>query len=108
MLKANRGCSGGLCYRDGRMRYLVTWSAPYLDQGNTSGSIGVYGIEGRYGSTLVTMLPSMTQDIYSKPGAPAAAVYLHHSVVGLHRRGHGALLGEAIWTSSRVSIPTSG
>ena len=41
--------AGGLCYKDGRMRYLVTWTAPYIDQGMTLGeSIGVYGVEGRY------------------------------------------------------------
>lgn len=40
--------AGALCYRDGRMRYLLTWSAPYLHQGSDGESIGVYGIEGRY------------------------------------------------------------
>ena len=40
--------AGSLCYRDGRMRYLLTWSAPYLHQGSEVGeSIGVFGIEGR-------------------------------------------------------------
>lgn len=40
--------AGALCYRDGRMRYLLTWSAPYLHQGSSAGeSIGVFGIEGR-------------------------------------------------------------
>ena len=39
--------AGGLCYRDGRMRYLLTWSAPYLHQGERGESIGIYGIEGR-------------------------------------------------------------
>ncbi|KIJ32191.1 hypothetical protein M422DRAFT_52980 [Sphaerobolus stellatus SS14] len=39
--------AGALCYRDGRMRYLLTWSAPYLHQGSGGESIGVYGIEGR-------------------------------------------------------------
>ncbi|KAI0746905.1 PLP-dependent transferase [Daedaleopsis nitida] len=77
--------AGGLCYKDGRMRQLVTWSAPYLNQGSKAESIGIYGIEG------------------SKPGAPAAAIYLHHHVVGLHKEGHGALLGEVVWTSSRLS-----
>ena len=38
--------AGGLCYRDGRMRFLLTWSAPYLAEG-TGESIGIYGIEGR-------------------------------------------------------------
>jgi glutamate/tyrosine decarboxylase-like PLP-dependent enzyme len=38
--------AGGLCYRDGRMRLLVTWTSPYLSQGSVT-SIGIYGIEGR-------------------------------------------------------------
>jgi glutamate/tyrosine decarboxylase-like PLP-dependent enzyme len=39
--------AGALCYRDGRMRFLVTWTAPYLHDGSDGESIGVYGIEGR-------------------------------------------------------------
>ncbi|KAI0031006.1 pyridoxal phosphate-dependent transferase [Vararia minispora EC-137] len=77
--------AGGLCYKDGRMRYLLTWTAPYLSSGATSQSIGIYGIEG------------------SKPGAPAVSTFLHNSVVGLDKKGHGALLGEVVWTSSRLS-----
>ncbi|KAJ7175810.1 PLP-dependent transferase [Mycena filopes] len=77
--------AGGLCMRDARMRYLVTWSAPYLAQGSEGESIGVYGVEG------------------SKPGAPAVATYLHHHVVGLHKEGHGALLGEVSWSCRRIS-----
>ncbi len=37
--------AGGLCYRDGRMRFLVTWTSPYVSSGNQE-SIGVYGAEG--------------------------------------------------------------
>ncbi|TFK37682.1 PLP-dependent transferase, partial [Crucibulum laeve] len=77
--------AGGLCYRDGRMRYLLTWTAPYINQGSNGESIGVYGVEG------------------SKPGAAAAAVYLHHRVIGLHKEGHGSLLGEVCWTSCRLA-----
>ncbi|KAH9884501.1 PLP-dependent transferase [Cubamyces lactineus] len=78
--------AGALCYRDERMRLLLTWSAPYIDGGaQGDGSIGIYGIEG------------------SKPGAPAVACYLHHSVLGLHREGHGALLGEASFTCRRFA-----
>ena len=40
--------AGGLCYKDGRLRYLVTWTAPYIDQGDLGESIGTYGVEGRY------------------------------------------------------------
>lgn len=39
--------AGGLCYRDGRARYLVTWTSPYLSRGETTGSIGIFGVEGR-------------------------------------------------------------
>lgn len=38
---------GSLVYRDGRMRYLVTWTAPVLSQGSETG-MGIYGVEGRY------------------------------------------------------------
>ncbi|KAJ7472680.1 hypothetical protein FB451DRAFT_300998 [Mycena latifolia] len=64
--------AGGICYRDGRTRFLLTWSAPYIQQGENGESIGIYGIEG------------------SKPGATAVASYLHHTVLGLHQSGHGA------------------
>ncbi|KAF8962310.1 PLP-dependent transferase [Flammula alnicola] len=77
--------AGALCYRDSRMRYMVTWSSPYLNQGQNGESIGIYGVEG------------------SKPGAAAAAVYLHHRIVGLHQEGHGSLLGEACLSCARIS-----
>lgn len=39
---------GGLCYRDERMRFLVTWTSPYLDgQQNGVESIGTFGVAGR-------------------------------------------------------------
>ncbi|KAI0267000.1 PLP-dependent transferase [Gloeopeniophorella convolvens] len=74
--------AGGLCYRDGRMRFLLTWSAPYLH--DAFESIGSYGVEG------------------SKAGAPAMATHLHHQVIGLHKEGHGALLGQASFTCRRM------
>ncbi|EMD41726.1 hypothetical protein CERSUDRAFT_102127 [Gelatoporia subvermispora B] len=77
--------AGGLCYRDGRMRYLLTWTAPYIRQADDGESIGIYGVEG------------------SKPGAPAVGTYLHHRVVGLHKEGHGGLLGEVSFTCRRIS-----
>lgn len=46
----------------------------------------------------------LTTMITSKPGAPAAAVFLHHEVIGLDEKGHGMLLGEVCFTSSRVRI----
>lgn len=39
--------AGSLLYRDGRMRYLVTWTSPYLSMGDNEYSIGIYGVEGR-------------------------------------------------------------
>jgi glutamate/tyrosine decarboxylase-like PLP-dependent enzyme len=38
--------AGGLCYQDGRMRFLVTWTSPYLSRGAVT-SMGIYGVEGR-------------------------------------------------------------
>jgi len=42
--------AGGLCYQDGRMRYLVTWTSPIVyhdgSEANALESIGVYGVEG--------------------------------------------------------------
>ncbi|KAH9946461.1 pyridoxal-dependent decarboxylase domain protein [Amylocystis lapponica] len=86
--------AGGLCYRDERMRFLVTWTSPYLDgqQGGVE-SMGVYGVEG------------------SKPGAAAVATFLAHDVMGLNWNrkleddgptGYQILLGEAVWTASRM------
>jgi glutamate/tyrosine decarboxylase-like PLP-dependent enzyme len=39
--------AGGLLYRDGRMRYLVTWTSPVVFR-NDEESMGVYGVEGRF------------------------------------------------------------
>ncbi|KAF8198646.1 group II decarboxylase [Pholiota molesta] len=77
--------AGGLCYMDGRLRHMVTSTAPYLNQGKDGESIGTCGVEG------------------SKPGASAASVYLHHKVVGLHKEGHGRLLSEVCFNCARIS-----
>ena len=50
--------AGGLCYRDGRMRFLVTWTSPVVFRGEQE-SMGVYGVEG------------------SKPGAAAGKLLLN-------------------------------
>ncbi|KAA8646784.1 hypothetical protein EYZ11_011412 [Aspergillus tanneri] len=76
--------AGSLCYRDGRMRFLVTWTSPYLTQGSME-NIGVYGVEG------------------SKPGAAAMSAWLSNQTIGLDPRGYGMLLGEAAFTSARLS-----
>jgi glutamate/tyrosine decarboxylase-like PLP-dependent enzyme len=47
--------AGALCYRDERMRFLVTWSSPYIS-GAGLGDIGIYGIEGRYVLNIAPIL----------------------------------------------------
>ncbi|KAL8393901.1 hypothetical protein RB595_003599 [Gaeumannomyces hyphopodioides] len=77
--------AGGLCYRDGRMRYLVTWTSPIVfHEGDAAESMGVYGVEG------------------SKPGAAVAAVWLTHKSLGLDKEGYGRLLGEAVFSCARL------
>ncbi|KAI9155623.1 L-tyrosine decarboxylase [Paramyrothecium foliicola] len=76
--------AGGLCYRDGRMRFLVTWTSPYLSRGSVT-SIGIYGVEG------------------SKPGASAMSAWLSNKTIGLTQQGYGTLLAEVTWTCTRLS-----
>ncbi|KAG9111910.1 hypothetical protein FRC07_008010 [Ceratobasidium sp. 392] len=70
--------AGGLCYRDGRMRYQLTWFNP---SGHGSSdpdmNLSVFGMEG------------------SKPGAAAAAAWISHLMLGLDRDGYGLLLAQA-------------
>ena len=78
--------AGGLCYRDGRMRYHVTWSCPYLSRGVvTDTSIGIFGVEG------------------SKPGASAMSTWFSNACIGLGPDGYGKLLSEVTFTCSRMS-----
>ncbi|PSS37347.1 hypothetical protein PHLCEN_2v824 [Hermanssonia centrifuga] len=73
--------AGALCYRDERARFLVTWTSPYIDfQAEGVQTMGTYGVEG------------------SKPGAAPVAAWLSHEVIGLHKGGYGALLGESLFT----------
>ncbi|KAF8473804.1 pyridoxal phosphate-dependent transferase [Kalaharituber pfeilii] len=77
--------AGGLCYRDNRMRYLVTWTSPIVfHAGDEDGSIGVYGVEG------------------SKPGAAPVGVWLSHQVIPLNYTGYGTLLGEATFSCTKL------
>ncbi|CZS94233.1 uncharacterized protein RAG0_04293 [Rhynchosporium agropyri] len=76
--------AGGLCYRDERMRYLVTWTSPYLSRGAVT-SMGIYGVEG------------------SKPGAAAMSTWLSNKCIGMGPNGYGALLGEVTFTCSRFA-----
>ncbi|KAK0716870.1 pyridoxal phosphate-dependent transferase [Lasiosphaeria miniovina] len=76
--------AGALAYRDGRIKSLVIWTAPYLSQGAET-SMGINGVEG------------------SKPGASAVSTWLSHQCIGLDQKGYGARLSEACFTSSRFS-----
>ncbi|KAE8356184.1 pyridoxal phosphate-dependent transferase [Aspergillus coremiiformis] len=77
--------AGGLCYRDERMKYLVTWKSPIMfHDGDAMHSVGVYGVEG------------------SKPGAASAATWLTHRTLGLESKGYGRLLGEAVFTCKKL------
>ena len=38
----------------------------------------------------------------SKPGAAAAGVYLAHKVIRPDRKGYGKILGQCLWTSTRL------
>ncbi|KAJ3507603.1 hypothetical protein NLJ89_g6212 [Agrocybe chaxingu] len=75
--------AGSLCYRDERLRFMVTVTAAYINTTADVDSIGTYGVEG------------------SKPGAAATSVWLAHHVIGLHHR-ICALLGEAMYTSAKL------
>lgn len=76
--------AGALCYRNGAMRGLVSFTAPVVYHGGADPTVGVYGIEG------------------SKPGAAATGVYLSHRVIRPNVRGYGTLLGNCMWNSKRL------
>ncbi|GAQ46230.1 group II decarboxylase [Aspergillus niger] len=77
--------AGGLCYRDERTRYLITWTSPIIHHnGDENDSMGIYGVEG------------------SKPGAAPVAVWLSHETIGLNRAGYGLLLGKALFASVKL------
>lgn len=78
--------AGGFCYRDGRMRHLITWTSPVISRGETTAtSIGVFGIEG------------------SKPGASVMATWFSNICIGMGPDGYGQLLSEVTFTCSRFS-----
>ncbi|KAF9265153.1 PLP-dependent transferase [Marasmius fiardii PR-910] len=75
--------AGAICYRDGRFRYLTTWTSPYIS--TTSGddiSMGIYGVEG------------------SKPGAAPVGVWMSLEV--LKMQGYSDLLGVAMLTGTKM------
>ncbi|KAJ7039950.1 hypothetical protein C8F04DRAFT_1178305 [Mycena alexandri] len=75
--------AGGLCYRDEHLRFLVTWSSPYLDtdKGGIE-AMGVYSVEEVNPARL--------------------------RVIGLHESGYGRLLGEAMFTSVKIPAEEEG
>ncbi|KAF8887664.1 pyridoxal phosphate-dependent transferase [Gymnopilus junonius] len=76
--------AGSLCYRDERLRFMVTVTASYINTTADVDCVGTYGVEG------------------SKPGAAATAVWLAHHSVGLDSKGYGSLLGEVMYTSVKL------
>lgn len=66
------------------MKYLITWTSPIVFHANDKGSMGVFGVEG------------------SKPGAAAVATWLTHKMLKLTPNGYGRLLGEAVFTCTKV------
>jgi glutamate/tyrosine decarboxylase-like PLP-dependent enzyme len=76
--------AGALCYRNSRMRDLISLSAPVVYHSALEPTVGIYGVEG------------------SKPGAAAAAVYLAHKVIPANRDGYGRILRECLWVSKRT------
>jgi len=75
--------AGSLCYRNGAMRDLITYTSPVVSHGSVDPTVGPYGIEG------------------SKPGAAAASVYLSNKVIPLDKTGYGRILGRCLFNSKR-------
>ena len=76
--------AGALCYRDKRLRNLVTFAAPIVSHDGLDPTVGIYGVEG------------------SKAGAAAASVYLSHQVIRPTKRGYGQLLGQCMFNCKRL------
>lgn len=98
--------AGALCYRDGRLRYMVTWTSPVIGSVEEGAmKMGVYGIEGRCVLVPYHLMHTGCRRLIfiSKPGAAPVAAWLGHEVIGLHKGGFGFLLGQSVFTSTRVS-----
>ena len=76
--------AGGLCYRNGALRNIVSFTAPVVYHGGIDATVGVYGMEG------------------SKPGAAAAAAFLSHTVIPLNQDGYGKILSQCIFNGKRT------
>lgn len=74
--------AGSLCYRNEKMRSLVTFDAAYI-YSDPGLNMGIYGVEG------------------SKPGAAAAAVWTAHRAISLDKAGYGRILGECAFSAKR-------
>lgn len=78
--------AGALCYRNSAMRFLVTFSAPYMYHGEAEPAIGIYGIEG------------------SKPGAAPASIFLTHRVIRPTKGGYGKLIGQTLFNCKKLYV----
>lgn len=78
--------AGALCYRNGAMRNLVSFSAPVVFHGEAEPTVGIYGVEG------------------SKPGAAPAAVYLAHKVVRPDHTGYGRIISRALYSCRKLYV----
>jgi glutamate/tyrosine decarboxylase-like PLP-dependent enzyme len=76
--------AGALCYRNGAMRDMVTFTCPVFFHGDDELTMGIYGLEG------------------SKPGAAVAAVYLSHKVIRPTKSGYGRIHGQALFSCKRL------
>jgi vitellogenic carboxypeptidase-like protein len=72
--------AGSLCYRNGLMRYMITFNAAYIHS-DAALNMGIFGVEG------------------SKPGAAPAAVWMAHKTIPLDQSGYGQLLGECTFST---------
>lgn len=94
--------AGSVAYRNGYMRKLLFYTAPYISAGESAStppcpkgkkkptvddySIGEFGVEG------------------SKPGASAAAVFLSHSVIRPSIKGYGKILNRSFLNTKMFYI----
>jgi len=78
--------SGAICFRDVRVRSLISAEAPYVftNDARDVPDLGRFILEG------------------SKPGAAAAAAWMSHRVVPLDADGHGRLVAESIRGARRL------
>jgi hypothetical protein len=88
--------------------FLVSWKSPVTGsvEADTM-EMGVDGLEGRYVHRITyVQWASALNFCHSKPGAAPLAVWLGHEVIGLHKGGYGFLLGQSVFSSTKVSHVT--